>query len=387
MFTRTRYQYGSLRTKKRHNGADAWEFRYYFQDSDGKRKRQYATIGTREQYPTQSDARKAVQALLLKLNAETPRAEWEVTSFGALIDKFVEEEMSERYSTRASYVSMLNTHIRPKWSDHPLDRVKPMAVELWLRQLELAPKTKAHIRSLMHLIFKCAERWGLIEMGKNPITYVRVKGGSKRLKRPRVLTVEEFSDFLPYLSEPYRTMVLVAQCLGLRVSEIMGLQWADIDFDNLTLLVQRSVVHGYVDEVKTEYSKDVVPLDAQVAEALSERRNDSIFPQDQDWIFANPATGKPYHQEEIQKTHLKNAAKKAGLGTEIGWHTFRHTYRSWLDETGAPMKVQQELMRHASIQTTMNVYGRVMSDTKRTANSKVVQRVFGRHGKVKKVAS
>jgi integrase len=52
-------------------------------------------------------------------------------------------------------------------------------------------------------------------------------------------------------------------------------------------------------------------------------------------------------------------------------HTFRHTYRSWLDETGAPMKVQQELMRHASIQTTMNVYGQAMSSSKREANGKV----------------
>ncbi len=51
-----------------------------------------------------------------------------------------------------------------------------------------------------------------------------------------------------------------------------------------------------------------------------------------------------------------------GLPEGIGWHTFRHTYRFWLDETGAPMKVQQELMRHASIQTTMNVYGRAMTD-------------------------
>lgn len=59
------------------------------------------------------------------------------------------------------------------------------------------------------------------------------------------------------------------------------------------------------------------------------------------------------------------------------WHTFRHTYRSWLDETGAPMKVQQELMRHASIQTTMNVYGRAMTETKRRANSQVVGLVFG----------
>jgi integrase len=61
----------------------------------------------------------------------------------------------------------------------------------------------------------------------------------------------------------------------------------------------------------------------------------------------------------------------------MGWHTFRHSYRSWLDETGAPMKVQQELMRHASIQTTMNVYGRAMTETKRRANSQVVGLVFG----------
>jgi integrase len=50
--------------------------------------------------------------------------------------------------------------------------------------------------------------------------------------------------------------------------------------------------------------------------------------------------------------------------SSIGWHTFRHTYRSWLDENGAPMKMPQKLMRHASIQTTMNVYGQAMSSSK-----------------------
>jgi hypothetical protein len=59
--------------------------------------------------------------------------------------------------------------------------------------------------------------------------------------------------------------------------------------------------------------------------------------------------------------------------TDIGWHTFRHSYRSWLDETGAALKVQQELMRHASIQTTMNAYGRAMLQSKREANRKVVE--------------
>jgi integrase len=76
------------------------------------------------------------------------------------------------------------------------------------------------------------------------------------------------------------------------------------------------------------------------------------------------------HRETLppgQPAEVANQAygESGQAGEDIGWHTFRHSYRSWLDETGAPMKVQQELMRHASIQTTMNVYGRVMTETKR----------------------
>ena len=267
---------------------------------------------------------------------------------------------------------MVNSHIRSKWADFPLDKVKPMVVEEWLRQLPLAPKSRANIRSLMYSIFKCAERWELIEMGKNPIALVRVKEGSKRLKTPRVLTVNEYCAPLPHLQEPYRTMVIVAQCLGLRVSEIVALKWGDFDFQNLTLLVQRSIVHGRIGAVKTEYSRDIVPLDPQLVSVLHDWRRRAAFKGEADWLFANPQTRKPYHQEQIQKKHLKNAATAAEIGPDIGCHTFRHTYRSWLDASGAPLKVQQELMRHASITTTMNVYGKAMPSIKREANSKVV---------------
>jgi len=95
-------------------------------------------------------------------------------------------------------------------------------------------------------------------------------------------------------------------------------------------------------------------------------------------LFANPGTGKPYHQEEIQKKHIRVAAKAAGIKGKVGWHTFRHSYRSWLDQTEAPIGVQRELMRHASVQTTMNVYGRAMTDSKRQAHSNVVQMVLGK---------
>ena len=74
----------------------------------------------------------------------------------------------------------------------------------------------------------------------------------------------------------------------------------------------------------------------------------------------------------LHEARVKSSDK---YGT-IGWHTFRHTYRSWRDETGAPMKVQQELMRHASSQTTMNVFGQAMSSSKLEANGKVVEIVL-----------
>ena len=64
----------------------------------------------------------------------------------------------------------------------------------------------------------------------------------------------------------------------------------------------------------------------------------------------------------------------------IGFHMFRHTYRAWLDETGAPMGVQQKLMRHAHISTTMDQYGNASEVEKRKANRPIVQRVLGREG-------
>jgi|SRR5271155_1114608 integrase len=79
----------------------------------------------------------------------------------------------------------------------------------------------------------------------------------------------------------------------------------------------------------------------------------------------------------IQKDYLRPAGEKTGLQTNgqsvpLGWHTFRHTYRSLLDATGAPVGVQQKLMRHAQVSTTMDVYGNALMESKRAANAKVV---------------
>ena len=70
------------------------------------------------------------------------------------------------------------------------------------------------------------------------------------------------------------------------------------------------------------------------------------------------------------------AAEKAAIG-KIGWHTLRHTYATVLEQMGAGMKVAQELLRHADIQTTMSVYTGALEKDKREAANRVAQAVLG----------
>jgi integrase len=88
-------------------------------------------------------------------------------------------------------------------------------------------------------------------------------------------------------------------------------------------------------------------------------------------------TGRPYHADSIRADYLVPTGLQLGLG-RIGFHMFRHTYRAWLDETGAPVGVQQKLMRHAHISTTMDQYGNASALAKRKANRPIVQRLLRR---------
>src|SRR4029077_12228038 len=98
-----------------------------------------------------------------------------------------------------------------------------------------------------------------------------------------------------------------------------------------------------------------------------------------DFVFASPfmAGEKPYTLWNMQHNQVRPAAERASLG-RIGWHTLRHTYRAWLGDNGEPLTVQEELMRHASIQTTLNTYGGGMMDSMREAHGRVVKQAISR---------
>ena len=141
----------------------------------GGRARKALFIGTTDMYKTEAQARKAVEAILLELNAEKPMHHLGTVTFGGLCDRYIAEELPERYSTRKSYLSNINQHIKPRWGDYLIGAVRPMAVEGWFKEMDKSPKTKAHIRSVMHVIFECAARWELFNERRNPIEMVLLK--------------------------------------------------------------------------------------------------------------------------------------------------------------------------------------------------------------------
>ncbi len=139
---------------------------------------------------------------------------------------------------------------------------------------------------------------------------------------------------------------------------------------------RRSGECGKQGDVKTQASHRWMPLDRSLAEKLRQHKA-SLAPManSDDWVFANPETGKPYWPGRIQENWLVPTAQKAGLG-RIGWHTFRHSHATLLHALGVDLKVQQELLRHADIRTTMNIYTQAVPTALREANSKVVRLVL-----------
>ena len=144
----------------------------------------------------------------------------------------------------------------------------------------------------------------------------------------------------------------------------------------LRLAVRQAYVYGKQGDVKTQASHRWMPLDRSLAERLRQHKARlAPLAKSEDWIFANPETGKPYWPGRIQENWLVPAAEKAGLG-RIGWHTFRHSHSTLLHALGVDLKVQQELLRHADIRTTMNIYTQAVPSALREANSRVVRLVL-----------
>ena len=208
---------------------------------------------------------------------------------------------------------------------------------------------------------------------RNPIRLVRQS--AKRKAVPVILSASEVQRLIAVLGIRERTLVLLAFGTGLRMSELFGLKWHDIDFRKNEISVTRSIVFQVVGPCKTEASQKPVPLDSRLAEALKVWRDHTKYSNAEDWVFASPAARgqKPYWGQCLMRTIIRPAAAKIGITQHIRWHTFRHTYSSLLRANKTDIKVTRELLRHASSRVTLDTYTQAVTIQKRRAQSSVIR--------------
>ena len=340
-----------------------WQFFWW---ADGRRHSK--TLG---RFPTKTAAWNAAQQFRVQPPQPKPQPS-SVPTVAALVEQYRKEKMPTRHDTRGGYESWLRVYILPRWAKTQLTELQARPVEMWLDSLSLAPKCKVHIRGILSSLWNYAMWKQDIPMQVNPITLVTVKGASKRVRQPRSLTVEQFRLLVSHLREPFNTLALMCVCFGLRISEALALKWADIDWLNRTLRVERGIVQQIVDDVKTDESRKTLTISDDLLNVLKVWKQKTQFSANEDWIFASPVqVGRlPYSYTGV-KQELQRAADAASLG-HLRSHAFRHTYRTWLDSVGTPVGVQQRLMRHADIRTTMNIYGDAVTADMADAHGKIV---------------
>jgi len=200
---------------------------------------------------------------------------------------------------------------------------------------------------------------GLLDISRNPISLVQNIGATRRVRKARSLTAEQFQALLKELHEPFATMALLCVCLGLRISEALALRWADVDWLGSRLSIRRGIVEQVVADVKTEGSARTFNLTSELLERLKSANSVLTF------RGLRLDLRKP-NQTRQAPVLLYGRMAGTGAGAEaakvghLGTHSFRHTHRSWLDAVGTSVAVQQKMMRHADIRTTMNIYGTLL---------------------------
>lgn len=363
---RARQRSGSVVLDKR---IKTWNFFWW---EDGKRHSK--AIGSIRDYPTKASAWRAAKALRqmvenqVKISSNPPTVK-------TLVTQYREEKMPQRASTRRGYETCLNNHLIPNWGDCELTGLQARPVEMWLDSLALAPKSKVHIRGLLHILWDYAMWRGDIPTARNPMELVKVKDASQRVRKTRSLTVEQFQHLLEAVGGDVclRTMFLLAVSFGLRISEVLGLKWKDVDWLGKTIRIERGVVKQIVDDVKSSCSARTMACADELLDVLKHWRQTTQFSDTEDWVFASAyKLGRQPLGYTFVWEKLGVAAKDAGIG-HISSHTFRHTHRTWLDSVGTPVGVQQKLMRHADIRTTMNIYGDAATADMRDAHQKIVR--------------
>lgn len=250
--------------------------------------------------------------------------------------------VQNKKSGYANVEAILRLHLLPAMGDLALDQIGVRDVAHFTAA-QIAKglshsSVNNHLILLRSMLGKALE-WQVIS------SIPKVKKLPKTPQKFRYLDFDETRRLIDAAAmEPdWQTAIVVALNTGLRLGELIALQWDDLDLVALTLSVQRSDWQGHLGSPKSGKAR-VIPLNHSVALCLKKHRH-----LRGPWVFCNQA-GERRKNSEFASA-IRRIRKRAGL-PRFEWHALRHTFASHLAMRAIPLLAIQELMGHASMQMT-----------------------------------
>ena len=290
-------------------------------------------------------------------------------------------------TTRERSRSVLKNHLNAEIGDLMLREITLERLQGYfsrLQQSELSPESVDKIRDVASSVLRTAVEYG--RLSSNPAEKIRLK--KRKLAQPKpFLRIEQFYALLALLAEPYATMVYVAVFTGLRVSELAGLLWRNVQASSIS--IEQRYSRGDWDEPKSAASRATIPVDEHVIERMQKLKTMEVevragramrkYPAvkragPDDLVFQSVVKGMPMRDNAVLGRQIKPAARKLGIGW-VNWQVLRRSCATWMQQAGVDVKDAQGLMRHSRASTTQDVYQQVVPESQRKAVRKLTQYV------------
>jgi integrase len=343
-----------------------------------KGRRASKRVGTRK--AAKESAVKAQKEIALeRFNLETPE-EMRPLSFRRYAERWMKQhvEMNCKPATVLSYRCALDINLLPALGDKGIreitrDDVKTLCFDM--KQKGLTPGVVKLRGTILGGIFNAAIEDGLL-VGNPAIRLGKIVKVPSRKGRVDFLNPDESHKLLDTAQEHFPRWLpffLTALRTGMRVGELIALQWEDIDWNGKFIEVRRAISQGEVGTPKNGKPRRI-DLSDRLAAVLTEHRRamaKEALAQGHslpERIFVNPEGGELKASSVVKP--YRRILTKAGL-RRLRFHDLRHSFASALIGNGAPLAYVSQQMGHSSIRITVDVYGHLVPGANREEVNKL----------------
>jgi len=266
-------------------------------------------------------------------------------SFSELAERWEQAVVPTIKTTTANYYrKLLRAHLLPHFGQQQISTIGRYEVERFLAEQAktYSRNTLRGMRVSLGRVLSWAVECGWLEA--NPCSGVRLPRAGERIIRT-VFKPDQVVAIAQRLHEPYATLVLFLAVTGLRIGEAIEIKWSDFDGD--VIRISRRIYEGKADTTKTEGSNRSLPIPAPLLKRMRSLGG-------QDWVFRS-RENTPINPGNALKRYVRSVAEALGIALG-GWHDVRHTLTTGLLRSGVSPKVVSEILGHADVQITLNVY-------------------------------